>query len=114
IIERFAFAQLHEQHNPDVAGRSIGDLLTNRHTLDDLRQLLHLPVDLRGSYPDAGGVQSCVAPAVDDHSIVCRYLAPVSVSPDTGVFLEIRSAIFRSVGIIPEPGRPADERPGAD
>ena len=80
--------------------------LPDHDALDHLRQLLHLPVDLRRADAHARRVQRRVAPAVDDQPVVRRELRPVAVTPDAREVLEVRGAIARAVGIVPE-RRPA-------
>ena len=60
-------------------------VLPDHEALDDLGQLLHLPIDLRRADPHAAGIERRVAAAVDDHAAVRRELGPVAMSPGVRV-----------------------------
>src|SRR5262249_31179454 len=80
-------------------------VLADHDALQDLRQLLHLAIDLRRADADAAGVQHRVGAAVDDDAAMLGQLHIVAVMPDVGIALEIGGAIAFAVGIIPESDR---------
>src|SRR5450756_13904 len=75
FIECQAFLKADEQNDAHVAGGIAGDILADRHALDDFGELIDLPVDLGCSNPDSGRVECRVAPSVYDHPVVLCQLA---------------------------------------
>src|SRR5262249_57340263 len=73
----------------------------------------HLAVDLCGADPHAAGVEHRVGAAVDHHAAVRGDLAPVTVAPDAGKFLEVGGAVLRAVRVVPEADRHRGEGPRA-
>src|SRR5439155_20200291 len=110
IVERAAFAQLDEEHNPYVAR----PVLPDHQRLDDLVELLDLAVDLGGADAHAAGVQHRVGAAMDDDAAVRRDLAPVAVAPDVRVLVEVGGAVLGAIGVIPETDRHRRKGLGAD
>src|SRR4051812_42475619 len=110
VVHAEAVTQLDEEHDAHVAL----PVLADDERLDHLLELLDLAVDLRRADPDAARVEHGVRPAVDDDAVVLGDLGPVAVAPDVRVLLEIRSAVPRAVGIVPEADRHRGERPRAD
>ena len=49
VVELEPFRELHEQHDAHVADLARRPVLADDEALDDLGQLLDLPVDLRGA-----------------------------------------------------------------
>src|SRR5581483_10270736 len=105
-----ALPQLDEKHHADIAL----PVLPDHQRLDDLVELLDLPVDLGGADAHPAGVQDRVRAAVDDDAAVLGNLAPVAVAPDVRIALEVGGAVPGAVGVIPEADRHGRERPGAD
>ena len=94
IVERVPSLQPHEKKDLAHLLNASPISLAYRNTLDDLRQLLDLPVNLGRSNPHTARIERRVAAAVDDHSLMLGELAPVAVPPDVRIFLEIGSAIL--------------------
>src|SRR6185437_9910865 len=95
------FAQPHEEHDAHVT-RPLARLLRHGDALDDVIELLHLPVDLRGANANAAGIQRRVAAAQDDPAVVYRVLDPVAMPPRAGESLEIRGVVERAPRVVPE------------
>src|SRR5436190_13819397 len=102
LVERLTFNEANEQHDPDVGAGAGLDVLSDHDTLENLRKLIDLSVDLGRPDANAAGIQRCVAPTVDDHSAMRSELGPVTVAPRVRIRLEVRGAILGAVGIVPE------------
>ena len=60
------------------------------------------------------GDRAGAGPQLDDEAVVRRALHPIAVPPRAGEEGEIRVAVLRAVGIVPERDRHGRERPRAD
>ena len=90
VVQRQPVPQAHEQHDAHVAL----PVLPHDQALHDLRQLLHLPVDLRRADAHAAGIERGVAPPVDHQAVVRGELGPVAVAPDAGEEIEVRRPVL--------------------
>src|SRR5688572_8899505 len=81
LVEPLALAQPNEQDDTRIRAELTGDILPHHDALDDLRKLLHLPVDLGRADAHATRVEGRVAPSIYDHPPARRYLGPVAVAP---------------------------------
>ena len=106
-----ALAQPHEQHHAHVVAPSPGRWRSPRAPRGICSTWR---IDLGRADAHAAGVERGVGAAVDDHAAVRRPLGEVAMAPDVGEALEIGGAVFRAVGIVPEPHRHRRERLGAD
>ena len=59
--------------------------LSDHQALEHFRQLFDLTIDLRGSDPDAAGVQDCIGTPVNDQAVVFGQLDVVAVMPHAGI-----------------------------
>ena len=92
-------AQDNEQTNLDVG---VLRLLSHDHTVDDLVQRLDLPVDLRGSDPNATRIERRIRSTMDNHASAIRHLDEVPVAPGVGIDVEVCLTILSTVGIVPK------------
>ncbi len=65
-VELHAVAESYEEHDPFIAI----PVLPDHEALDDLFELLDLPVDLRRADANAAGIEDRVRAAVDHQAIV--------------------------------------------
>ena len=89
-------------------------MVRHRDGVDDFVERLQRPVQFGGADADAAAVQHRVGAAVDQHTAMLGELAEVTVVPYAGVALEIRGAVARAVGVVPEAEGQRRERPRAD
>src|SRR6266536_1945016 len=101
-VEDDAVAQPDEQHHTHVAHLAWRPILADDDALHDLVELLDLAVNLGRSDAHAARIERGIRATVDDHAVVRGELDPVAVAPDARKTLEIRSAILRAVGSVPE------------
>ena len=94
-------AQPDEQDDPLVVVLP----LTDDQALDDLGNLLDLPIDLRRADPHPARVQRRIGSAVDDQAVLLRDLGVVGVPPHARVVGEIGIVILPPIRIVPEPDR---------
>src|SRR5688572_5444861 len=106
VVQGQPLPQAHEQDDPLVPF----PLLPDRDTLDDLRQLLDLAVDLSRPDPHAARVQHGVRSAVDDHAVVRGQLDVIAMRPRAGEPLEIGGPIAASIRVVPEATRHRGKR----
>jgi hypothetical protein len=114
LVQNQAGAKPHEQHYAHIPGRAAIDLLSHRNALENLRHLIDLPVDLGGPNADASRVERGIAPPVNDVATVASDLRPIAMPPHVREILEVRGAIFLTIGIVPERHRHARKRPRAN
>src|SRR5690606_2543033 len=105
-----AGTQPYEQHDAHV----VPPVLRNCDTLEDLVELLDLPVDLCRPDAHATRVQYCVGAPEDHDPTVLREQREVAVAPGSGEPLEIRAAIPAPVRVVPEADRHRREGRTAD
>ena len=87
-----SFAQAHEQRNATLPC-NIRQLILDDDRLEDLVDLLDLPVDLRRSNAHTAGIERGIAPAMNDHAIVRRDLGPVAMAPHIREMVEVRRLV---------------------
>src|SRR5437899_1019741 len=102
FVERNAVLKLYEQHDAHVAHFARWPVLTDHEALDNLGQLLHLPIDFGGADAHAAGIQGGVGAAVDHEAIVLGQLDIVAMAPDVRKALEVGGMVFGAVGVVPE------------
>src|SRR4051812_46095944 len=113
LSQLLAVRQGNEQHNANVEARVRLLILPDDQTLDDLRQLFDLAIDLRGADANAARIERRVAASIDHETIMLGQLRPVAVSPRVRILLEVGGAVLRPVRIVPERNRHAWKRRGA-
>ena len=89
-IERQAWFQDHEQHNPHI----VLPVLTDDDALLHLFQLFDLAIDLRGADAHTAGIESCVRATVNNHATVLSPFGKVAMMPDIVEAREIGASIF--------------------
>src|SRR5438552_4110601 len=114
LVEGDTVAQADEQHHAHIAHFARRPILTDDDALYDFLELLDLAVDFGGPDAHSARVERGVRAAVDDHAVVRAKLDPVAMTPDAGKTLEVRRAILRAIGIVPEAERHRRKRGGAD
>src|SRR5947199_9895362 len=114
LVQRESLTQTHEEDHsniPDLAGRPV---LADDDTFHHFVELLDLPVDFRGADTHAPWIQRGVGPSIDNHAVMLGQFHVIAVAPYAGETFEVRRAILRAIGIVPEPDRHRREGPRAD
>lgn len=110
IVQLKPLAQTHKEHHPHVTLPG----LTDAEAFQYLVELFHLTVDFGSAYAYASWVEDSIGTAVDNQTLMGRYLSIVAVGPDVGKTTEIGVIKALPLGIVPEADRHAGKGTGAD